>query len=132
MDNLPTWAVTIAAVGVGLVPGLSILSTRPIDRLLHRLSSPHPKMAPKPRLEPAIGNWPAWQPGEDDGQADDFALSLISDRGPGQPMFGIPDGSLTTPEYPVDHARSSIRADGIVVRREGSHWAQPRPRFRHR
>jgi len=36
MGKLHTWAVTIAAVIVGLSPGLAILSARPIARLIPR------------------------------------------------------------------------------------------------
>jgi hypothetical protein len=46
MDNLPSWAASIAALAVGLSLGLAILSTRPIARLLHRLLWPRPETAP--------------------------------------------------------------------------------------
>ena len=44
---LPPWGVTIAAVTVGLGPGLAIFSTRPLARLLHHALGPRPKAAPK-------------------------------------------------------------------------------------
>jgi hypothetical protein len=47
MDYLPPWVVTIAAVTVGLGPGLAILSARPLARLLHCALGPSPKAAPK-------------------------------------------------------------------------------------
>jgi hypothetical protein len=53
MDNLPTLAVTIAAVAVGVSPGLAILSAGSIARLLHRVLWPRPEVARKP--EPAPG-----------------------------------------------------------------------------
>jgi hypothetical protein len=55
MDNLPTWAVWIAAVAVGISPGLAILSTPTIARLLHRFLWPRPEVAPKPERDEAAG-----------------------------------------------------------------------------
>jgi hypothetical protein len=40
MDNLPIWAVWIAAVAVGLAPGLAMLCAPMIARLIHRVASP--------------------------------------------------------------------------------------------
>ena len=48
LDILPTWVVTIAAVAVGVIPGLAILSTGSIARLLHRALSPRPAVASRP------------------------------------------------------------------------------------
>jgi len=42
MGKLHTWAVTIAAVVVGLSPGLAILSARPIARLIRGTLWPRP------------------------------------------------------------------------------------------
>jgi len=42
MGKLHTWAVTIAAVVVGLSPGLAILSARPIARLIRGTLWPWP------------------------------------------------------------------------------------------
>jgi len=58
MDYLPPWVVTIAAVAVGLMPGLAIFSASSIARLLHRGLLPHPEEIPEPgpergREEPA-------------------------------------------------------------------------------
>jgi hypothetical protein len=52
MDNLPTWAVEVAAVAVGLSPGLAILSARSIARLLHLALRPWPEVAADLRPEP--------------------------------------------------------------------------------
>jgi hypothetical protein len=52
MDNLPTWVVTIAAVAVGLSPGLALLLTRPIVRLLHRVLSSRAKIVDQPGFAP--------------------------------------------------------------------------------
>jgi hypothetical protein len=52
MDNLPTWAVEVAAVAVGLSPGLAILSARSIARLLHLALRSWPKVPANPRLRP--------------------------------------------------------------------------------
>ena len=52
MDNLPTWVVTIAAVAVGLMPGLAIFSASSIAQLLHRALLRHPEEAPEPGPEP--------------------------------------------------------------------------------
>ena len=46
MDNLPPWAVSIAAVAVGVTPGLAPLAARPIARLLHLALWPRPQIAP--------------------------------------------------------------------------------------
>ena len=51
MGNLPTWVVTIAAVALGLSPGLAILSVGPIIRLLDRALWPRPEEAPLPGRE---------------------------------------------------------------------------------
>jgi hypothetical protein len=47
MDTLPDWAISIIAIAVGLSPGLALLSTRRIARLLHRALWPRPEVAPK-------------------------------------------------------------------------------------
>jgi hypothetical protein len=36
MDSLPTWAVSIIAVAIGLSPGIALLAARPIGRFLRR------------------------------------------------------------------------------------------------
>ena len=64
MENLPPWAVTIAAVAVGLSPGLALLSVRPIIRLFCRASWPRPEVVPGsegelPHGEPAALPSPA-------------------------------------------------------------------------
>ena len=53
MDNLPDWAVSVIAVGVGLSPVLAILSARSIARLLHRALSPRPEAGREP-VGPAV------------------------------------------------------------------------------
>jgi len=54
MDILPTWVAAIAAVAVGVSPGLAILSAGMIARLLHRALSLRPEAAAEPgREEPA-------------------------------------------------------------------------------
>jgi hypothetical protein len=55
MDNLPCWAVWIAATVVGLAPGLAILSAPMIARLIHRVLSLRRGVAPKPNREPSHG-----------------------------------------------------------------------------
>ena len=55
MDDLPSWALSIIAVAVGLTPGVAILLARPIAQLLHRVLWPRPVEAPQSRLEPARG-----------------------------------------------------------------------------
>jgi hypothetical protein len=52
MDNLPIWAAWIAAVAVGISPGLAILSAPAIARLLRRLLRLRPEVPPKPEREP--------------------------------------------------------------------------------
>jgi hypothetical protein len=47
MDNLPTWALWIITAAVGISPGLAILSAPSIARLLRRLLSARPVVAPK-------------------------------------------------------------------------------------
>jgi hypothetical protein len=47
MDNFPTWAAEIAALAIGLMPGLAIFSTRPLARLLHRALGQRPQAIPK-------------------------------------------------------------------------------------
>jgi hypothetical protein len=64
MEKLPPWAVTIAAVAVGLMPGLAMFSASSIARLLHRASWPRPKVVPgsegeQPHGEPAALASPA-------------------------------------------------------------------------
>jgi hypothetical protein len=51
MDNLPAWAVWIAAGAVGVAPGLAILSAPMIARIIHRVLSPRRGMTPKPQPE---------------------------------------------------------------------------------
>jgi len=51
MDNLPNWAVWIAATVIGLTPGLAILAAPMIARLIHRVTSPRREVAPKPGRE---------------------------------------------------------------------------------
>jgi hypothetical protein len=49
MVYLPTWAVWIGALAVGVAPGLAILCAPAIARLLHRLSWLRPRVAPEPK-----------------------------------------------------------------------------------
>jgi len=56
MNDLPNWASSTIAVAVGLMPGLALLSARPIARLIYRVLSPRPVEAPQSRLEPALGD----------------------------------------------------------------------------
>jgi len=51
MDILLPWVVTIAVLTVGLTPGLAILSTSSIARLLYRALGTRPKGGPEPRRE---------------------------------------------------------------------------------
>ena len=51
MDNLPVWAVWIAAVAVGVTPGLAILSAPMIARVIYRVASPRREVATKPGRE---------------------------------------------------------------------------------
>ena len=51
MDNLPTWAVTIAATAVGLMQGLAILSARSIARLIYHMLGPRPEVMREPEGE---------------------------------------------------------------------------------
>jgi hypothetical protein len=55
MDYLPTWVLWIAAAGVGLAPGLAILSAPMIARLLIRLLSLRREVAPKPQRDQPTG-----------------------------------------------------------------------------
>jgi hypothetical protein len=55
MDNLPTWVVTIAAVAVGVSPGLAILSAGLIARVFYRVLGPRPEIAPEPGPDPGRG-----------------------------------------------------------------------------
>ena len=50
MDNLPTWAVWIAAPAVGVALGLAILWALRIARLLYGLLSPRPSVASEPQI----------------------------------------------------------------------------------
>jgi hypothetical protein len=52
MDNLSDWVVTIAAVAVGLMPGLAILSARSIARLIYHMLGPRPEVMREPEGEP--------------------------------------------------------------------------------
>ena len=52
MNDLPTWGVTIAAVAVGLMPGLAILSARSIARLIYRVLGPPAEVMDKPGRPP--------------------------------------------------------------------------------
>jgi hypothetical protein len=62
MDNLPAWALWPITVAVGLAPGLAILSTPAIARLLHRLLWPRPELAPERERKPGRKR-PAGAPG---------------------------------------------------------------------
>jgi hypothetical protein len=64
MDNLLTWAVWIAAAAVGAAPGVAIFRAPTIARLLRRLLSARPVVAPKleRKLEPRHQE-PAGAPG---------------------------------------------------------------------
>ena len=52
MDNLSDWVATIAAVAVGLMPGLAILSARSIARLIYHMLGPRPEVMREPEGEP--------------------------------------------------------------------------------
>jgi len=52
MDNLSDWVATIAAVAVGLMPGLAILSARSIARLIYHTLGPRPEVMREPDGEP--------------------------------------------------------------------------------
>jgi hypothetical protein len=54
MDNLSDWVATIAAVAVGLMPGLA-LSARSIARLIYHMLGPRSEVADRSRREPAHG-----------------------------------------------------------------------------
>jgi hypothetical protein len=49
MDSLPSWAVSVSAVAVGLSPGLALLIARPIGRFLRRVLVERPEVAPQSR-----------------------------------------------------------------------------------
>jgi hypothetical protein len=53
MDNLPDLVVTFAVVAVGVSPGLAILSTPLIARLLHQALWPRPEIGTRSRREPS-------------------------------------------------------------------------------
>jgi hypothetical protein len=55
MDDLPTWVVTTAAVAVGVMPGIAILSARSVVRLLYRALCPRPEGEGHSGVEPAHG-----------------------------------------------------------------------------
>jgi hypothetical protein len=55
MDNLPIWVIWIAALAVGLAPGLAILSAPMIAQLIDRVVSPRRGVEPKPGREPSHG-----------------------------------------------------------------------------
>ena len=52
MNDLPPWVATIAAVAVGLMPKLEILSARSIAQLICQLFGPRPEIMRKPEGEP--------------------------------------------------------------------------------
>jgi hypothetical protein len=52
MNDLPTWAVTIAAVAVGLNPVLLLLTARPIGRFLRRVLLERREVALQSRRQP--------------------------------------------------------------------------------
>jgi hypothetical protein len=62
MEHLPTWVVTIAAVAVGISPGLAILLAGSIARLLYRVLGPRSEVAPKAGRGP-VPEGPARVPG---------------------------------------------------------------------
>ena len=53
MDNLADWVVMVAAVAVGVCPGLAILCAGSIARLLQRVFQPLLEAVPKPGRDPA-------------------------------------------------------------------------------
>jgi hypothetical protein len=55
MDSLPEWVVSVIAIGIGLSPGLAILSARSIARLLYRVLAPRPEGEGRSGVEPAHG-----------------------------------------------------------------------------
>jgi hypothetical protein len=54
MDNLSSWALSIIAVAVGLMPGVGIISARLIAGLLHRVLWPRPEEA---RCSPDVSRY---------------------------------------------------------------------------
>jgi hypothetical protein len=52
MNALAPWVVTIAAVAVGLSPGLALLSARSIARLIYHMFGPRPEVMREPDGEP--------------------------------------------------------------------------------
>jgi hypothetical protein len=52
MNDLPPWVVTIAAVAIGLMPGLAILSARSIARLIYHMLGSSPDVMREPEGEP--------------------------------------------------------------------------------
>jgi hypothetical protein len=49
MDSLPSWAVSVIVVAVGLSPRLARLIARPIGRFLCRMLVERPEVAPQSR-----------------------------------------------------------------------------------
>ena len=102
MDNPPPLAVTIAAVVVEHGPGLVILSTGSIARLIHRALSLRRDIAP----EHGPLSWNAetlWRGGWAGLTRTDGLRSprLILDRCRGRRSIRVRDGSLTAPEHPA-------------------------------
>ena len=77
MDNLPPSAAEIAALAVGLMPGLAIFSARPLARLLHRVLGPRPNAGRKPGPK----SRPAFRGG---AQVGVLTASVVESRGQGQ------------------------------------------------
>jgi hypothetical protein len=82
MANLPTCVVTIAAVAVGVSPGLTIRSAGSIARLLYRVLGPRPEVAHKPGREPERGELAdVWQLRKGDKGWHTSRAEPLSDRG---------------------------------------------------
>ena len=86
MDNSPSWAVTIAAVAVGVSPGLAILSTRLIARVLHLALWPRPRVTPMLGPEPAPKNRPPIPGGAQGGL---MTASMLENRGQGRQAAAV-------------------------------------------
>ena len=77
MDNLPTWVVTIAAVAVGLMPGLAIFSASSIASCSTAHCCGTRRKRRSPDLSPDAKNRPSREPRGGEGVGGLPALSLI-------------------------------------------------------
>ena len=79
MDNLPIWAVWIATPAVGISPGLAILSTSAIARLLYGLLQLRPEVTPEANPSRRTKSRPAPQ---DDAERDTVLTAAVLDSRP--------------------------------------------------